>query len=402
MKNLTINSRKFLKSGLILLLSLSFYFANAQISSTTITVQSKSVAATSATASDADICNGESTDLSVVGGSLGTGASWKWYEDACGTGSAIGTGPSITVTPPNATTATITKTYYVRAEGTCNTTICQPVTITIFATPIVTAPANATYCYGESVPLQALTGTPTGITYDISGGADIGLANVTNATEIPAFTATNATNAVITRTITLVPKANGCTGASKTFTITVAPDVTMTAVSDQIVCNGTSTTAITLTSNVSSGVVYNWTNDNTTIGLASATGTGNISAFTGSNTACTDNVANFQVTPVLTEGSKVCTEAPITFKITVRPTPNGLITSNDPICEGDQAQLTFTGSCGTGPFTLDIRQDGGSPNATYNSISSGTPFNVVPNPTTPGVHTYDLMKITDVHGCIKQ
>ena len=401
MKNLTIISGNLLKSGLILLLSLSFYFANAQISSTTITVQSKSVAATSATASDADICNGESTNLSVVGGSLGTGASWKWYEDACGAGAVIGTGTPITVTPPNATTATITKTYYVRAEGTCNTTTCQPVTVTIYATPNVTAPANATYCVSTSVPVQSLTGTPTGITYDISGGADVGLADATGLTQIPAFTATNTTNAVITRTITIVPQANGCTGASKTFTITVTPDVTITPISDQIVCNGTSTTAITITSNVASGVVYNWTNDNPSIGLA-ASGTGNIAAFNGVNTGCTDQVANITVTPVLTEGSTICTESPVTFKITVRPTPNGTIASNDPICEGDQAQLTFTGTCGTGPFTLDIRQDNGSPNATYNSISSGTPFDVVPNPTTPGVHTYDLMKITDVHGCIKQ
>lgn len=401
MKNLIINSKTFLQTGLFLFFSLIAYFASAQISSTTITVQSRSVAATGTSTTDADICNGQSTDISVVGGFLGTGATWKWYEDVCGTGTSIGNTPTITVTPPNTTSATITKTYFVRAEGICNTTTCTSITITIFATPIVTAPANAIYCIGESVPAQPLTGTPSGITYDISGGADVGLVNATGLLEIPAFTATNTTNASITRTITIVPQANGCTGASKTFTITVTPDITITPISNQIVCNGTLTTAVTITSNVLTGVVYNWTNDTPGIGLA-ASGTDIIPAFTGVNATCENIVATITITPVLTEGTSDCTEGPVTFTITVRPTPNGTIAGNDPICEGDQALLTFTRTCGTGPFKLDIRQDGGSPNAEYPGIASGTAFNVIPNPITPGVHTYDLMKITDANGCIKE
>ncbi|MEZ4906845.1 MAG: hypothetical protein R2771_04190 [Saprospiraceae bacterium] len=125
------NSNLLLKSGLILLFSMTSLFLSAQISTTSITVKANSTEATSVSATDSDICNGESTDLSVVGGFWGTGADWQWYEDGCGTGSSIGSGPSITVSPANATTATITKTYYVRAEGDCNTIDCQSVTITI-------------------------------------------------------------------------------------------------------------------------------------------------------------------------------------------------------------------------------------------------------------------------------
>ncbi|MEZ4906846.1 MAG: hypothetical protein R2771_04195 [Saprospiraceae bacterium] len=71
------------------------------------------------------------------------------------------------------------------------------------------------------VDAEAISGTPTGVTFDISGGADIGLADATGVTCVPAFTATNNTNAVITRTITITSNANGCTGATKTFDITV-------------------------------------------------------------------------------------------------------------------------------------------------------------------------------------
>jgi hypothetical protein len=62
--------------------------------------------------------------LTVQGGNLGTNAVWKWFTSACG-GTSIGTGASISATP------SATTTYFVRAEGTCNTTACKSVTITV-------------------------------------------------------------------------------------------------------------------------------------------------------------------------------------------------------------------------------------------------------------------------------
>ena len=52
-------------------------------------------------------------------GKLGFGASWKWYSGSCG-GILVGTGSTLTVTP----SAHGVYTYYRRAEGTCNTTVC--------------------------------------------------------------------------------------------------------------------------------------------------------------------------------------------------------------------------------------------------------------------------------------
>ncbi|MBK7432715.1 MAG: T9SS type A sorting domain-containing protein [Chitinophagaceae bacterium] len=83
-----------------------------------------SFAATSATKNKDNICAGFSVNLGITGGSLGTGGSWKWYSGSCG-GTLVGTGSSISVSP------TATTTYYVRAEGDCNNTACQQVTITI-------------------------------------------------------------------------------------------------------------------------------------------------------------------------------------------------------------------------------------------------------------------------------
>lgn len=95
---------------------------------TTITVNTNSVAATAANSSSIQSCLPTTVTLSVQGGSLGSGASWKWYSGSCG-GTLVGTGATVTNVPVNSTT-----TFYVRAEGTCNTTTCASVTVNISST----------------------------------------------------------------------------------------------------------------------------------------------------------------------------------------------------------------------------------------------------------------------------
>ena len=71
------------------------------------------------------ICNGFSTNLSVINGSLGGGVIWRWYSESC-SGTPIGSGVSLSVTP------TVTTTYFVRAEDGCLTeSECGQITITV-------------------------------------------------------------------------------------------------------------------------------------------------------------------------------------------------------------------------------------------------------------------------------
>ena len=384
----------------------------AQISSVTVTVNDSSsitlpTAATTA-ASPASFCTGSSTTLSVTGGRLGSGtpaAQWVWYADACpaATATPVGTGASVTVSPTNTGTAPITKTYYVRAEGGfCNyTTPCVPVTVTINPTPTVTAPANQVYCAGAPTTAIPLSGTPTGVTYAISGGAAIGLANASGITQIPSFTPINTTSAPVTATISITPTANGCPGTAVTFTITVNPTSTVVATADITRCNGSSVPAISFTSNTTGGTVtYSWTNDNPSVGIAASGTTSTIPAFTATNAGCTDAVANVVVTPIYTNGGQTCNGTPDTFVVRVRPTPNAtLAAANGQLCEGTAVQLTYNATCGTGPFNIEIRQDGATPNQTYNGVTNGGSITITPTPTSQGSHTYDLMKITDANGC---
>src|SRR5678810_807014 len=90
-------------------------------------------------------------------------------------------------------------------------------TITVNPTPTATAPANQTYCNGVATAAIPLTGTPAGVVFDITGGAARGLADQTGVTSIPSFTPITGGPT----TVTITPRANGCTGTAVTFTITV-------------------------------------------------------------------------------------------------------------------------------------------------------------------------------------
>ena len=141
-----------------------------------------------------------------------------------------------------------------------------------------------------------------------------------------------------------------CKGASKTFTITVNPIPDVATPSNQTKCNNTSIDAINFSGTVS-GTAFKWTNDNTGIGLA-ASGTGNISAFTALNTSTVPLVANLTVTPE----ANGCSGTPVTFTITINPTPVTPIVNVVNNCGNSVLSTTATGNLlwSTGATTSSI------------------------------------------------
>jgi hypothetical protein len=76
-----------------------------------------------------------------------------------------------------------------------------------------------------------LSGTPAGVTFNITGGTSIGLADQTGVTEIPSFTGIPGT-----ATLTITPVFGSCTGIPDTVDFTIAPTPTVNAIADQTQC----------------------------------------------------------------------------------------------------------------------------------------------------------------------
>jgi len=194
-------------------------------------------------------------------------------------------------------------------------TVSKTVTISTKPLPTVLAVSSQTLCNQSSVAAVNFSGTVSGTVYNWTNSAPgIGLAASGNG-NIAAFAASNNGTAPVVATIQVTPVADGCTGSSKTFTITVNPTPVVDVVEDEIVCNKATQPAVSFHSSVS-GVTYQWTNDQTVIGLA-ASGNGNLPSFTAINNTDEPIVATIRVTPT----ANGCPGPVRSFTITVNPTP---------------------------------------------------------------------------------
>lgn len=130
------------------------YSACAQV---TVTVSQKSGNPTSATASPATICSGQTSTLTLTGGGGGTGTVIHWYTGSCG-GTSVGTGNGLVVSP------IATTTYYGRYEdpAPCSfNTTCAQVTVTVSQSsgnPTSAIASPSVICIGQSSTLILIGG----------------------------------------------------------------------------------------------------------------------------------------------------------------------------------------------------------------------------------------------------
>jgi gliding motility-associated-like protein len=288
------------------------------------------------------LCNGSSSTAVTFSGTV-AGTTYFWTNNNTAIGlAANGSGNISSFTATNSTNAPIVATITVTPIFTNGGQSCsgtpRTFTITVNPTPTVADQTNIAFCRGSSSSIITLSGSlVSGTTYDWSNSnTAIGLAG-SGSGNIASFVTTNTTNAAISGLITVTPKyTNGgitCAGASKTFTITINPVPTVTKPTNQTICVGAGTSTVTFGGSLVTNTVYNWTNNNTAIGLA-ASGTGNISSFTATNTTNAPITATITVTPSFTNAGSTCAGASQTFSITVNPKP----------AIPDQTVTTCTGS----------------------------------------------------------
>ncbi|WP_369769682.1 T9SS sorting signal type C domain-containing protein [Flavobacterium sp. WC2416] len=255
-----------------------------------ITLSTSSAVPTTITA-PTTICVGSSTSLTVSGGTLGGGASAKWYSGSCGV-TLVGSGNTISVSP------TITTTYYVRYEGSCNSTSCISTTVTVnpslsnnslsFSSG-TSGQVSATAAEGGNALLTAPLGTYFSnvafASYGTPGGTSpnftIGSCHATSSQSVTEGYLLGNNSATI-------PATNGVFGDPCVGTV---KKVYILASYIEPICNGSKAT---LTGSIPSGgtgtYAYLWESSTTsaTTGFSAATGTNNtINYTTGSITQTT-------------------------------------------------------------------------------------------------------------------
>jgi len=328
-----------------------------------------------ASASPAVICPSQTSTLtSTYTGGCGS-PTYSWSPGGQTT-------PNITVSP------SVTTTYTVTIQDGCAGSLSTSVTVTI-PPPPVAGTASATpnpICSGETTTLS-LVGYQGNIQWQ-SGPSSTGpWTNIPGATTTPYTTAAlvNSTTAPIS--VCFRAELTGCgpTVYSNAICVTINPIPTVTVPSNVTVCHGDNIAASNFTSPVT-GTAFDWTNDNTAIGLG-ASGTGNIAAFTATNTTTNPITATIIVTPT----ANGCAGPTSSYTITVHalPTPDFTFLN---VCFGTTTSFTDQ-SVGNGGTISNWNWD-----FTNNGIVNSTTQNPTNGYVSAGSYTAELM-VQTADGC---
>ena len=213
---------------------------------------------------------------------------------------------------------------------------------TVYCLPYISAPANFIVCPGESTPVQTFTstcangGTPSSVWFQNLGGIDYtgapaSFINQGGSNQVPSYQAIAQNMSCHTLQDTVYGVAvsgAGCIGNVVYYTAGVYPTPYLAHMNTDSACANQTISLPGFTA-CPVGSIINWTNNNTSIGLA-ANGTGNISSFSGENATNTLNIAQINSVPV----ANGCMGNDSSFTIIIKPIPT-MVVSGASVCPGD-------------------------------------------------------------------
>ena len=319
----------------------------------------------------AAVCAPSTVDLTAAAITTGstTGLIYSFWTDANAT------------TAYNTPSAATANTYYIKGTTAAGCTDIKPVTVIVNPLPTLTISCGTTTISSVQFTWNSIAGA-TGYDYSYKIG---------NGSPITGSVAASPTNFNISAlsqgqsvTITITPKGIPCpTPATWTCTASNCLTPIVNAVSNQTICSGAASTAINFTS-PTAGVTFNWTNTNSSIGLASS-GTGAINSFNAS-TVTSSQTGTISV--VATDG--ICIGPPTTFTITVNPDASIVLSSTagtdnqNPCINTAINPISYTiGGGGTGANVT------GLPSGVNGSYSNGV-FTITGTPTATGTFNYTV------------
>lgn len=329
---------------------------------------------------DSSICSG--TDLPL--GSIGqTGYTYSWTP-ATGLNDSSVSNPTVTIV--NVSTSAISETYtlVVSAFG-CSDT--DQIALTVRPEGVVDTIPAQTICSNTQTTLVTPTSAVTGTTFSWSTTSTAGVTGFTasGTGDIPAQTLINSGTTDGTVTYFVTPTLNGCPGTPTEFIVTVHPLPTVNPIPSQVLCSGSQTTEVILTSAVA-GTTFAWsaTGSANTSGFTT-NGTGDIPPQTLIYTGTTQGLVTYTVTPTVNG----CIGTPYVFVDTIFPLPDISITpALDSICSGTQTNILLSSNTAgatfawtvTAPSSVSGANAGSGNNITQTLINSGyTPETVVYN-----------------------
>ncbi|MBK6835701.1 MAG: gliding motility-associated C-terminal domain-containing protein [Bacteroidetes bacterium] len=280
----------------------------------------------------------------------------------------------------NASGANTSHTYATCGNFTANLTVVSnnncvnstTANITVKCLPTVTVPTNTVVCPATAIAATNFTSNPAGATYAWTNTQPSINLVASGTGDVPTFNTTNTGSTQLDGAITVTPTLLGCVGTPSTYTVSVRPTPVMTPIANATYCPSNAVPAASFAS-TPTGSTFAWTNTQTLIGLA-ANGATPYAGFSATNTGSTTLVGTISVTPTL----NTCVGLPITYDITVNPTPVATVPANATYCSLDAVPATGFNSTPAGATftwtntnaTIGIGASGSGQIATFNAANT--------------------------------
>ncbi|MGY6521966.1 MAG: PKD-like domain-containing protein, partial [Mongoliitalea sp.] len=344
------------------------------------------------------ICSGSTTNIGLSTTITGTtpGVSYTWtatLQSGTATFTSSGSGaPTGQVITNTSNTPAVVRYTVTPAIGAC-TGPAETVDVQVLPNGIANQPVAQVHCHDAEVPETVFTTSQTGfdeVTYNwsVTNGTTIGLPANSGTGNLPAFTAINTGTAPTSRTVsvtmTYTKDGISCTGAARTFTITINPLGQVNDIIDRVVCHNQPTTVNFSTVNTGGTTTYAWSYAGDAIGLA-ASGTGNIS-FTAQNTSNAQLSGIVTVTPTFTNGGQSCPGPSKTFTITVNPSGQVNAIDNQTLCAGEDTQA----------ITFSTSRTDGSTTYTWTNNNTGIGLAASSGGTATGIPSFTAINATNI------
>jgi gliding motility-associated-like protein len=320
------------------------------------------------------VCEGETVSPINVAYSNGTGvASYQWFSNSTNSNSGGAIIVGATTDSYNPSSATVGTVYYyceiTFSSGGCSLITSNAAEVNVFQIPVIIA-QNVVTCSGDLLNFVPQAGggntvpVNTLYTWNLVGINPIG--SVTGATSetVPQSgliqTLVNSTNQVATVTYVVTPIAGICTGNSFTVDVLVYPiPAVVFDIADQIICNETNSSLVTLSSSTPGAITFNWT-ASVPLGIAGAilAGTDVIPVQTLVNSTTSPLTVIYTAVGTFNFNGFGCDGPASSYSITVNPTIIATGTTSNYNGYG----ISFFG--GTDGF-IDLTVTGGSGSYTY-------------------------------------
>lgn len=269
--------------------------------------------------------------------------------------------------------------------------VVDPTPVTTYTVPTTAnAGPDQSICGGTSATLAANTPTVGTGLWSILAGA--GGTVVTPTVPTSTFNGTNGTSYTLRWTIS----NGGCTSSDDVgIAFPLLPEQPAAFIHfDDSVCQGDLNVAYSVANNPT--LTYNWGYSGSG---ATMVGSGNEISIDYSGTATSGDISVFT-----TNG---CGDsAPLSRAVTVngRPTASiAVVGGYNPICDGDNTQMTITLSGGTSPYSFSITDGSHTDNITGATslpyTYSPTTFPIWTGPGSNNTYTYSIPTVTSANGC---